>query len=529
MSIKNDILRVLRNPSLAICVLKGFRDRKYVERSEWFDPVWYREGSYGEDLSGLDPALHYSITGFNPVAEPSPDFIPAEYVSLHPDAKGCNPLVHYEKIGKRKGYPISYLQRETGGEPRRVSLEEHQRALKANVRKIGERVKSGQRIRAVFLVYSSSMFSTRALFEEMARDARFDPKIAVVPDFRWGKDTAEKERVRCKEELSKTYSSRYFLPVEPTADGNWPDVLSETDLAIFATPYSLSDFRYNPHWAVGRPFLPVLVNYSYPLGKFTDWVMKRQNMGYFWKILWENEDILEEYRQNSLLHGANGVCAGCMKLDSLASLSSSPRTRKRVLICPHHAIYKSGAFAASNFLRFSDFFALLPTRYPDVDFVFRPHPHLFRRLSDPSVWGKRKTREYRERLLSHPNLAWSEGGNYLSEFVESDAIVQDCGSFLAEYFFVGKPCCYMIREDSADLFSLFGKECLSHCYQAREEKDIVDFLEKVVIGGEDPMRADREAFRNRVMVNYPHAARSALDGILDEIGAAAPDPEKLRT
>jgi hypothetical protein len=40
------------------------------------------------------------------------------------------------------------------------------------------------------------------------------------------------------------------------------------------------------------------------------------------------------------------------------------------------------------------------------------------------------------------------------------------------------------------------------------------------------MRADREAFRNRVMVNYPHAARSALDGILHEIGASVPHPEE---
>ena len=215
MSLKNDIVRVFRNPSLAFCVLKGFRDRKYVERSEWFDPVWYRESIHGEDLSGLDPALHYSITGFNPVAEPSPDFVPAEYVSIHPDAKGCNPLVHYEKIGKRRGYAISYLERDYGIPPRHVSLEEHQRALEANVVRIRERRKAGKPIRAVFLVYSTSMFSTRALLDEMSEDDRFEPKIAVIPDFRWGSATAERERARCKEELSKSYPSRFFLSIEP--------------------------------------------------------------------------------------------------------------------------------------------------------------------------------------------------------------------------------------------------------------------------------------------------------------------------
>lgn len=519
MSLKNDIIRVLRNPSLVFCVLKGFRDRKYVEHSEWFDPVWYREGSYGEDLSGLDPALHYSITGFNPVADPSPDFVSAEYVSLHPDAKGSNPLVHYEKIGKRRGYAISYLERDCGIPPRHVSLEEHQRALEANVDRIRMRRKAGKPIRVVFLVYSTSMFSTRALFDEMSEDDRFEPKIAFVPDFRWGSAMADRERSHCKEELSKSYSSRFFLPIEPTADGDWPDILSDTDLAVFCTPYSLSDFRFNPHWSVGRSFLSILVNYSYPLGRFTDWVMKQQNMGYFWKVLWENEDILDEYRQNSLLHGSNGACTGCMKLDALAAFQSIPKQRKRVLVCPHHAIYKTGAFAASNFLRFSELFAELPSRYPDVDFVFRPHPHLFRRLAEPSVWGRKKTQKYKESLLSHPNLIWSEGGNYLKEFAESDAIVQDCGSFLAEYYYTGKPCCYMLRPDSSDLFSSFGQMCLSHCYQAREEKDIIDFIERVVVAGSDPMKREREAFRKRVMVNYPHAARAAMNQILEWIGA----------
>ena len=519
---KNDILRVLRRPSLVFCVLKGYRDRKWVERSEWFDADWYVKEFIDGNLSGLPPALHYSITGFHPDVLPCPDFVPAEYFSLHPEARGTNPLVHYEKKGKRKGYAISYLQKETGIPHRHVSLEEHQIALAQTAKRVRAKMERGEPLKTVFLVYSASMFPTRPLFDEMRKDSVFNPKIAVIPDLRWGNSTIETDMARIREDLGRSYPNEVFLDTRCDKHGEWPDVLSDSDIAVWNTPYSLSDFRYNPHWSVGRSFLPIHANYSYCItGK--EWYMRIHNFGYFWKALFENEPNLMEYRQWSRIGGANGVLSGYVKMDALpVSQAKKGTERKRVLICPHHSIYADGhgAFTSSTFLRFSQFFMELPGEHPEIDFVFRPHPHLFYRLE--LVWGKRRTDEWRSHLLAHPNVSWSEGGDYFREFALADAIIQDCGSFLPEWLYTGKPGCYILRSDAPleKEFSPFAIECLKHYYLAREQSEIENFISNVVLKGEDTLREARNYFLPTVTVNHPHVARFVVDDIKRSLAEA---------
>lgn len=522
MSMAKELMRIVRRPSLALCVLKGLRDRRFVERSEWFDEDWYRHES-GGDCSGLPPALHYSITGFHPAVQPSPDFVPAEYLSLHPDAKGTNPLVHYEKKGKRKGYEISWLQRQSGGAPRRVSLEEHQASFPEKVRRIREKARRGERLQTVFLVSSASMFPARPLFSEMQADGAFATKIAVVPDFKLGLESAKAGLERCRQDIGRDFSAQDILPVEKDSRGNWPDILKDADLAVYSSPYSDSDFRYNPHWSVGRDFLPIHVDYSYLIARYSGRIMESQNLGYFWKAFFENESMLVDYRRVSRIGGINGVCVGYMKMDALPSIDrmTKPRSRKTVLIAPHHSVDGglNGQFQVSNFLKYSGYFLTLPERFPQLDFIFRPHPFLFKALALPSLWGRKKVDKYISRLRSVPNMELSQEPDNLVDFSRSDAIVQDCGSFLPEWFYTGKPCCYMLgnKDAPARFFTEFGQECLAHCYQAFSETDINAFLGEVVVGGKDPMKASREAFRPQVTVNHPHAARSALDYIKESL------------
>ena len=109
-------------------------------------------------------------------------------------------------------------------------------------------------------------------------------------------------------------------------------------------------------------------------------------------------------------------------------------------------------------------------------------------------------------------MIWSDGGDYFREFAESDACIQDCGSYLVEYFYTGKPCCYMLKSpaDVNAKFAPLGKECLANCYIAYDTAAIERFVADVVVGGKDPKREARAAFAKRIMVNYPRAAEVAL-------------------
>lgn len=521
-----NLWRYGRSPKKALFAWRAVCNYSCIAKSEWFDKEWYlRENPMLAKL-GCDPVFHYLTSPHTVFTRPSPDFIEAEYCDLHGirDSK-IIPLVHFERIGKKRGLALSYLEVEQSGGQRdkiwthtKISLAKHQESFAGTEPHIRDKVRRGERIQTIFLVFSASMFPARPLMDAMRNDPRFDVRIAVIPDLRWpGRDPIPHQE-KCEKEILKTYPDSSLLKPRPGADGHWPDLLATADIVCYPTPYDLSDFKYNPHWSVGRSFLPIQVNYFFIASQFGQTVLQLNNYNYFWKVFFEHPDILEDYTKKSLIKGANGVLVGYVKMDPLSTATPmrNPK-RKCILLAPHHSV--TGGYndmmLQSNFLRYADFFLFLPSRYPDVDFIFRPHPFLFQALSQHHVWGPEKTSRYLTSLQSNSNLIWSEGGDYLSAFASSDGIIQDCGSFLVEYFYTGKPQCYMLKapEDIENKFTKLGQSCLNHCYLAYDAGGIDDYIRNVIIKGKDVLAEQREAFRSQLMINHPNAAQAALETI----------------
>ncbi|MBQ6246443.1 MAG: glycosyltransferase [Kiritimatiellae bacterium] len=402
----------------------------------------------------------------------------------------------------------------------------HQGSFAEKAARIAARAVRGERVRALFIVTSPSMFPARPLFDAMRADRAFDARVFVAPDLRGFRLDPGPARAACRAELEKAITADAFLEGEPDAMGLWTDVIGSfgADIVCYPSPYDVSSFPYNPHWAVGRDFLPIHVNYGFYRSVYDRDIVGRQNYAWFWKAFFECEATAKEYAEHSILKGANAEVVGYVKMDALAAAKPWPRngSRKRVLIAPHHSV-EGGAndtLALSNFQRYADFFLALPERHPEIDFVFRPHPFLFTVLSNPSKWGRAKVDDWIARMKAHPNIRWSDEGDYFPVFASCDACVQDCGSYLVEWFYTGKPCCYLLK-DPSDIdakFAPLGKDCLSHCYLAYDEAAIESFLRDVVEGGNDPKSAARNEFRKSVMVNYPHAAEAALASIKKALG-----------
>ena len=402
-----------------------------------------------------------------------------------------------------------------------ITYEEHQAAFPEKVEKIAAKVRAGDKVKAVFFVTNASMFPARPLFDAMLANTHFNPFIIVIPDLRW-RDNAADAMEACREELAATVPAERLSTIEKDEFDAWPDILEDADIVCYPSPYELSSFRYNPRYAMGRNFLPICVNYGYYRSIYDRHVMRGQSYAYMWKAFFECEDTISEYREYSAIGGTNADLVGYMKMDALAKIVPEPHERKRILIAPHHSVAggTNKMLSLANFVRYSDFFMQLPDRYPEIDFVFRPHPFLFKVLSRPKQWGKQRVEEYIEELKAKPNVIWSSGGNYFQEFAESDACIQDCGSYLVEYFYTGKPCCYMLKDpsDIDEKFAPLGKKCLENCYVAYDTDAIDAFIRDVIVGGNDPKAAARAAFAKTIMLNHPHAADIALDHIKAAIG-----------
>ena len=257
--------------------------------------------------------------------------------------------------------------------------------------------------------------------------------------------------------------------------------------------------------------LPVLVNYATYNTIYDRYNLISSNQyALFWKIFVDEQYSLKEFQEFSLLKGENAVLTGYCKMDKYKNIPH-PSTQKTIIIAPHHSI--KGGFndiiQLSNFLEYADLFLKLPDMYPNIHFIFRPHPALFPLLERDTFWGKEKADKYMKQIASKKNVTISLSGDYFKEFAISDGIIQDCASFLTEYFWTKKPQCYLLKtpEDIDKKFIPFGKACLEHCYLGYNEKDILNFIDNVIIKGKDPKKSEREKFsENEVMLNYPHAS-----------------------
>lgn len=203
-------------------------------------------------------------------------------------------------------------------------------------------------------------------------------------------------------------------------------------------------------------------------------------------------------------------------MDKLASIKCKNKTRKQILLCPHHTI-NSKELDLSNFLTYSDLFLELPKLYPEIDFIFRPHPLLKYNLT--KYCGESKTNKYYDQIVAYSNAIYNNSEDYLETFANSDAMIHDCGSFTTEYLFTGKPCCYMLK-DSDDINKIFlpmGQKCLDNYYKAFNKDDILNFIDNVVIKGIDPMKNQRDQFLKELRLNYPNVAQIIVEHIIREI------------
>lgn len=400
---------------------------------------------------------------------------------------------------------------------RMPTIEEHQQSFAEKCCMISEKVKNGLKIRALFLVPKASMFPSRPLFDAMLSDPLFDPFITVIPDVRWERNPLGDIVTGEKELIKDGVPATRLIPVRQDVLGRWPDVCQDMDLVCYNTPYDLSSFRYRPRYSVGRNFLPIMVNYGFYRSKYDDHILALDSYAYLWKAFFECGDTVTQYQENSHYGGKNAEITGYIKMDSLADVPCEPHTRKRILVALHHSIDggTNKYLNLANIVRYEEYFLSLPDHYPDLDFVYRPHPFLLRVLSEDRFWGPVKVEQYFSSLKAKPNVIWSDGGDYFKEFAESDGCIQDCGSYLVEYLYAGKPCCYMLKSpsDIPKKFAPLGQKCLEQCYISYDTASIDHFINHVIIQGQDDKAASRSDFAKSIMVNYPHAAETALQSI----------------
>jgi len=388
-------------------------------------------------------------------------------------------------------------------------------------RRIHRKFKKTGKIKVGFIVVFNSVFPERPVFEKMLKDDTFDPYIIVAPNVSRTYQYLLDTYYEAYNNLSAEYPGRVVGGYDEKSD-TYLELKDEYSVIFFANPYKHLVHQYHEiEYFLDKDVLPLYANYGLAVVRFWEEVIATDFYNYLWKVCLETKGNLEFLKSKEIIKGKNGIVTGCLKMDKLASQKPRPdKTRKMIMICPHHTVWGWKALNISNFLEYYQLFVDLPKMYPQIDFVFRPHPLLFANLKAHKIWTQEQIDKYLEEMLSSDNIIYDTTGDYHEVFANSDAMIHDCASFTGEYLYTEKPCCYMLKKgvELSDTYIPLGEQCLENYYHAYNADDICQFIDDVVLGGNDPLKEQREKFaREELKVNYPHTSEFIMDVLKEKL------------
>ncbi|GIQ58081.1 hypothetical protein Flavo103_12170 [Flavobacterium collinsii] len=398
----------------------------------------------------------------------------------------------------------------------RQAPKNHQKAL--------EIVRQKEKVKVAFFLTHESVWKYDLLFDLMLAHPRFEPQIFVCPIVNFGKENMLFEM----DKAYNAFKNRGYDVVRTydTATAEYLDIKKtfSPDLVFFTNPYEgLVDYRY------------YIKEFSNTLTCYVPYAIMTTNYDAFynlnfhnlvWRIFSEtpiHKNIAFQKQKNK---GKNNVVTGYPGFDQLLTSKrpnsnvwkNNNKTLKRVIWAPHHSMNELNK--VSNFLEYCDVFLELAIVYNNqLQIAFKPHPLLRIKLENDPDWGKKKTDAYYNKWMDLENGQF-ENSEYTDLFLTSDALIHDCGSFMAEYLITEKPSLFMVRNESVMReWSEFGEKTVAVHYQSRNKKELIDFIENVLLNENDWMKETRNNFveNNLIQNNNLSASQNIMNYLETQI------------
>ena len=392
----------------------------------------------------------------------------------------------------------------------------HQKALQIIRKKV--------KVKVAFFLIHESVWKYDVLFDLMLKHPRFEPQIFVCPAVNFGMENMLFEMNKSFEAFKK----KGFNPIKTynEATGEYLDVKKafSPDIVFYTNPYEgLQDYRY------------YIKQFSNTLTCYVPYAIMTTNYDAFynlnfhnlvWRIFSETPIHKNIAFHKQLNKGKNNIVTGYPGFDPLL-INKTPNenvwknknsTLKKVIWAPHHSMNELNK--VSNFLEYFDVFLELAVIYKDkLQIVFKPHPLLKVKLENDPDWGNEKTDEYYNKWVNLENGQF-ENSEYVDLFLTSDALIHDCGSFMAEYLITGKPALFMVRNEWVmNEWSEFGEKAVAAHYQSRNKEQLIDFIENVLLNRNDWMKEDRNNFvqNNLIQKNNLTASQNIMNYLETQI------------
>lgn len=385
------------------------------------------------------------------------------------------------------------------------------------------------KIRVLFIAQRPAFWSNFAsIYESMREDPAFDVSVIAIPRKNYGDEDYSMDEYRRIVEFLAQKGIPFFKGYD-LEKRKWinPLVFGLPDVAFFPQPYhELMAYPYRFHYL--RNFCDLAIfNYGITLGNVPHLQYQPPIFPACRYIFVESEAHKALFashkphlagRMHVVGHPAIDPYLGPVPTDR--SLWKLPHALKRIIWAPHFTITADRtAHNFSTFLTYYDFFLEYARTHPDVEFVMRPHPDLLTHMVLMGVKTPEEARSYWTRFNALPNGQVYEGGDVITLFRQSDALILDSIGFLAAYAPSGNPICFLDSMRRQRLNPI-GERLLHSYYAAWDEPEIRHFIEHVVLAGHDDRRSERLETVARLLFMPPGGAGMAIKNAIKADHAA---------
>lgn len=367
------------------------------------------------------------------------------------------------------------------------------------------RIRSNNKVNVLFVASSLSMWRLDDVYKLLKADSRFKVHVVICPFSTFEPD---QKRKSIEELCGHAVEQGWGYSIKDNLDDSDNLILSfDPDIIFYPQLYGhLFENELDCEKNLDR--LIAYVPYGLPTVS-GEWMYNSRYMNTVWKLFFPTKLHLEHARKHSFNRARNMVVVGDAHASDFLERSHSyhwkeqETGKKRVIWAPHFSIGQEGFnIHRGSFLWVNEIMWAISQEYKDqVQFVFKPHPRLLSELYRHPDWRKEKADAYYG-MWKNGNNTQLETGAFIDLFCTSDAMVHDCASFSAEYHYTGKPVAFVSKDFESIYQELdgFGTMCLDLHYHVHSEKEIRDFLDTVVLGGDDRLQKEREAFRKEYLI-----------------------------
>ncbi len=419
-----------------------------------------------------------------------------------------------------------------GGKESYIRIKTHLEAI--NIR----RLRKQEKIIVGFIANYSSTWIGDEFYRLLEQSERFEPYVFLMANHNGQSKEMILESYAKELAFFRSRNVRVVETLNPeTAElYSWEQMGIKPQLCIWLTPWI---YLFREHFILMEYSLDTVhayIPYGIRIAENKQGTYIRDHYDQFinnlvwrnWAESKKNAEMAEEY---AFVGKSNVVYTGYPKMDPFFRAKAENQgvwrtffgdkaaKAKKVIYAPHHTLEENDLLLFSTFASNGMFMLELAQKYQEETlWVFKPHPHLgYKAVKAGLFQDIAEWEAYVQKWRDLKNAVVVECGTYEDLFMNSDAMILDSVSFLAEYLYVHKPLLLLTREEQA--FNDFGNQIVEshYCAEGTDTAAIEAFLQEVVLKENDCKKEEREKVFAENLDYTILSGKNAAENILKDI------------